>query len=269
MAALFGGYNSMIRLPVLSPLKFLAVAGLFTLVGCTSSPDKRVLQYLNTDGFGKRFVGNSLHDNYMTVGDKISFQDSYTASLRGAETIAMDGTIDFDQAGRVWVAGMTREECEVYLTEKAAAYYTQADIKVLMLTAPKQFFIFGEVGTTGPQKLLGDVTLFEVVMAAVPNENSANLGRVRLIRPDPVDPLVITANVGQMLQSGDSTFNPLVQDNDIIVVPPTMLAQVGYFLSDLIFPFTTVFSTLFKGLLSINNFGKYGGQKYGKKPGVF
>jgi len=259
----------MIRIPAFSLTKSLLLVGLITLVGCTSSPDKRVLQYLNTADFGKRFVGNSLHDDYLTVGDSIKFTDTYNPStLSGQATIAIDGTIDFDQAGRVWIAGMTREEAEVYLTEKAAAYYTQADVKVVLGTNVKQFFIFGEVGTTGPKPLNGDLTLFEVVMAATPNENSANLGRVRLIRPDPVDPLVITANVGQMLQGGDSTFNVLIQDNDIIVVPPTMLAQVGYFISDLVYPFTTVFSTIFKGLIGINNLGNnIGGKK--KNTGVF
>lgn len=258
----------MIRLSTPPLFKSLAILGLLAVIGCTSSPDKRVLQYLNTDGFGKRFVGNSLHDNYLTVLDTIQYQDTYNKTLAGQAMIDMDGTIDFDQAGRVWIAGMTREEAEVYLTEKASAYYTQADVKVVLQTNPKQYFIFGEVGATGTKKLIGDLTLFEAVMNAVPSENSANLGRVRLIRADPVAPLVITANVGQMLQGGDSTFQTLIQDNDIIVVPPTMLAQVGYFIADLIYPFTTVFSTIFKGLIGINNLGNnLGGTK--KTPGVF
>ena len=55
---------------------------------------------------------------------------------------------------------------------------------------------------------------------------------------------------------------------DIIIVPPTMLAQVGYFISDLIYPFTTVFSTIFKGLIGISNVGnKLSGTS--KTPGVF
>ena len=57
----------MIRLSTPPLFKSLAILGLLAVIGCTSSPDKRVLQYLNTDGFGKRFVGNSLHDNYLTV----------------------------------------------------------------------------------------------------------------------------------------------------------------------------------------------------------
>ena len=239
-------------------------------VGCTSSPDKRAIQYLNTDGFGARFQGNTLHDDYLTVGDQLRYLDAFNPTLNGTQVVAMDGTIDFDEAGRVWVAGMTREEAEVYLTEKASAYYPQADVKVILTTAPKKYFIFGEIGGSGEKKLTTDLTLFEAVMGAVPTEHAANLGRVKLIRPDPVDPLVITANVGQMMVSGDSTFNPLIQDFDIIIVPPTMLAQVGYFISDLVYPFTTVFSTVFQGLIGLNNLGnKFGNNNKNNNNQIF
>ena len=46
--------------------------------------------------------------------------------------------------------------------------------------------------------------------------------------------------IGELLDTGDSTFNVHVQERDIIVVPPTVLAKLGYFLSDLIFPVTQV-----------------------------
>ncbi|MDF1836947.1 MAG: hypothetical protein P1V35_03680, partial [Planctomycetota bacterium] len=35
---------------------------------------------------------------------------------------------------------------------------------------------------------------------------------------------------------GDSTYNVSIRENDIIYVPPTMLAQFAYFLDDLLFP---------------------------------
>jgi hypothetical protein len=60
-----------------------------------------------------------------------------------------------------------------------------------------------------------------------------------LIRPDPVDPFKITVNINELFD-GDSTFNVHVQERDIIFVPPTMLAQVAYFIKALIYPFTEV-----------------------------
>jgi protein involved in polysaccharide export with SLBB domain len=245
------------RFPIRPLARISLAVGLLALVGCVSSPDKRVLQYLNTDGFGKRYVGSAFQDDYLTIGDQIVFKDTYNSdpSVNGQATVAIDGTIDFGPMGRVWVAGMTVEQAEVYLTEKAAAAFTQSDIQVVLGTKPKGYFIFGEVGKEGVQQIKGDLTLFEAVMLAKPSENSANLGRVRLIRADPVDPLVITANLGQILTVGDSTFNPTIEENDIIVVPPTMLAQVGYFVADLIYPFTTVFKTVFQGLIGLSNVG--------------
>lgn len=252
-------------------IKFVMVSAFAALTACVSSPDKRAIQYLNTSGFGVRYQGNSLHDDYLTVGDRLQFSDALNAgAAAGQQVVAMDGTIDFDESGRVWVAGMTREQAEVYLSEKAAIYYGQADIKVTLITKPKSYFIFGEVGATGQKALNEDLTVFQAVFNAKPLEHSANLGRVKLIRPDPVDPLVMTLNVGQILQSGDSTFNPIIQDFDIIVVPPTMLAQVGYFISDLVFPFTTVFNTVFQGLIGLNNLGnKFGNNKNNKNQGIF
>ena len=53
-----------------------------------------------------------------------------------------------------------------------------------------------------------------------PNLRSANLGRVRLIRPDPVDPLIITVDIAQMIETGDTTYNVHVAGRDFIYVPP-------------------------------------------------
>jgi protein involved in polysaccharide export with SLBB domain len=251
----------------ISPSKCLAALLLATLGACTSSPDKRALQYLNQEGYGRRYTGNSLQDDYLSIGDTLQFRDTYNLSVVGAPRIAIDGTIDFDQAGRVWVAGMTKEQAEVYLTEKLLAYYTTADVKVLLVPKPKTFWVLGEVGAPGQKPLIGDITLFDAVMLSIPSEHSANLGRVRLIRADPVVGLVLHANLSDMF-SADSTFNLTIQEDDIIVVPPTMLAQLGYFISDLIFPFTEVLSSIFQGLLSVSKFSNLNSGN-NKNNGVF
>ena len=228
-----------------SPMKLLAGLALCALTACHSAPDKRLLQYLNTDGFGNRYVGNAEEENYVSIGDTISVFDAlHPDELVATQRVDIDGTILLPEIGAVHVAGNTRSELEAILTEKYALYYDETDIKVSIRTAGKKFFVFGEVRREGEKRFEGDLTVFEAVMDADPLESSANLGRVRLIRPDPIDPLIITVNIGDMIQKGDSTFNVHVQERDIVFVPPTMWAELGYFIEDLLFPVRQVFRSL-------------------------
>ena len=79
--------------PFLRPTGFLGLllqilvllGGLGAVSSCGSTaPDKRVLQYLNTDGFGKRYTGNAEEENYVTIGDSIIYTDSFHPELSGS-----------------------------------------------------------------------------------------------------------------------------------------------------------------------------------------
>ncbi|MCK6446302.1 MAG: polysaccharide biosynthesis/export family protein [Planctomycetes bacterium] len=232
------------------------IALVLGLASCSTAPNKRELQYLNSDGFGNRYTGNAEDQNYVTLGDTLSIADSYHPELGGAYTVDIDGTIVLPEVGAVYVAGLTRTELEAFLMQKYSPYFAKLDIKVRLQTRGKVYFVFGEVGQEGSKPFPGDLTIFEAVTSARPNPQTANLGRVRLIRADPRDPLVITCNLSEIVETGDSTFNILVSERDIIYVPPTMMAQLGYFLSDLLFPVQKVMQSLFsfgRGGFGFNN----------------
>lgn len=217
----------------------VALAGLLG-GGCAStSPNKRLLQYLNDKGFGNRYTGNAEDQNYVTIGDTISITDAFHPELTSTQRVDIDGTVVLAEVGAVHVAGQTRSELKTFLTQKYSAYYEQLEIDVRIQTQNKFYFIFGEVNGEGVKSFPGDLTVFQAVMAANPDKNTANLGRVRVIRADPRDPLVIPVNLLAMFR-GDSTDNLLIQERDIIYVPPTMIAELGYFISDLLFPVTNV-----------------------------
>lgn len=232
------------------------------VAGCSASPDKRILQYLNTDGFGNRYTGNAEEENWVAIGDTLEISDAYhEEDLDVTTPVDIDGTVLLPEIGAVLVAGLTRTEIESLLMEKYSPYYDLLDIKVRILTQGKKYFIFGEIAKQGAQPFPGDLTIFEAVMEAVPSKDTANLGRVRLIRADPRDPFVQTINLSSIIETGDSTFNVHVQERDIIFVPPTMLAQVGYFLDTLLFPVKQVLTGLgsaFFTLSRINAYGNYG-----------
>ncbi len=254
------------------PLSRLAALGaLVCLVACSTAPDKRLLQYLNTHGFGKRYTGNAEEENYVTIGDTVQMQDAYHNELNQANEVEIDGTIVLPELGAVAVAGLTRTDLESLLTEKYSPYYEQLDIKVRIRTSQgsKQYFVFGEVGNEGARQFGGDLTLFEAVMEANPTQEAANLGRVRLIRADPRDPLIIIANLETVFHDGDSTFSGIhVQENDIIYVPPTMLGALANFLKALIYPVTEVVSQL-RGALVGGGRGRGRRGGYGGGGGLF
>lgn len=237
----------------------LALAAAIFLSACVSNaPDKRLLQYLNTSGFGNRYTGNPEEQNYVTLGDQISITDDLWPQLTVTEVVDVDGTIVLPEVGAVHVAGMTRSELEAFLTQKFAPYFEEVSINVKLRTTGKVYFIFGEVVAKGVKPFTGDLTVFEAVMAAGPDPRTANLGRVRVIRGDPVDPVILHVPLSDVIDAGDTTFNVQIRERDIIYVPPTVLASVGYFLSNLIFPITEVFRQLAGSLYFFvprNNYG--------------
>lgn len=251
----------------------LCTAALFALSACNTMPDKRVLQYLNTSGFGNRYVGNAEEENWLTIGDHLEINDPNNDELSIASVeVEIDGTVILPELGAVLVAGLTRTEVQSLLMEKYSPYFETLDIKVKIHTKGHHYFIFGEVGTQGMQEFSGDLTIFEAVTRAQPRKDSANLGRVRLIRADPKDAFITTVDIGDLIERGDSTFNLHVQERDIVYVPPTMLAQLGYFLDALLFPVKQVVNglasafylgDLIHGAPAYGFYGGYGGYNNG------
>lgn len=250
--------------------RILGVLLVILLAGCKSSPDKRLIQYLNTDGFGNRFSGNAEEENYVTLGDKIQVSDSYNdAELRATAEVDIDGTVLLPEVGAVHVAGMTRSQIEAFLMEKYSPYYDLLDITVRIKAAKKFYYIYGEVDKTGRLKFDGDLTLFDAVMEARPNKDTANLGRVRIIKADPRDPLIITADIAAVIADGDSTYNININERDIIYVPPTMLAQIGYFLDTMLFPVKQVLNGLSQAVRTLYDINRIQYGNYARGGGFY
>jgi protein involved in polysaccharide export with SLBB domain len=255
--------------PCLVQRTLLLLAVLVGLCACNATPDKRVLQYLNTDGFGNRYSGNAEEENWVAIGDEIGLDDPYQEELQIQRTkVDIDGTVILPELGAVVVAGLTRTQIEALLMEKYSPYYDLLDIKVRIFTQGKFYFIFGEVELQGQQPFPGDLTLFEAVMKAVPKTDSGNLGRVRLIRADPRDPFIQYFDLSDIFTRGDATFNVHVHERDIIYVPPTMLAEFGYFIDALLFPVKFVLESLSSAIFSYNAL-RGAGSYYNTGQGIF
>lgn len=216
------------------------------LAGCHSQPSKRAAQYMIQEGLGKPIVGDAEREQYVSTGARIQVLDNaHPDDVTLDLTVSPDGTILVPFVGRMYVAGLSRSQLESYLTERLSPYFLDPpEIYTEISEATRIFWVLGEVEKEGEFRFVGNQTMLDAIVAAVPNRTTANMGRIWLIRADPDDPRRFPFNFNDLAPGGDSSLNYVLQENDIIYVPPTIVAEFGYFLKKLLFPVTAVFEAI-------------------------
>lgn len=161
-----------------------------------------------------------------------------------AQRIRADGKIALKLLGEVYISGMTPTEVETKLEQLLTEYYEEPRVSVRVASySSKSIYIFGEVGNRGPMAFTGRDTLLDV-LARAGLTNFAWGAQVKVIRPSPNDASrhEITIDVDKMMKTGDLKDNLLLQEGDIVFVPPTPLAWVGYRVQEVLFPVSPALS---------------------------
>lgn len=86
-------------------------------------------------------------------------------------------------------------------------------------TPATTYTIEGAVACAGEFPPGDDMTLWEAVMLAEPVEARCDLDRVELRREKNGEPLLLTVDVNEIIETGDTTFNIKVRAGDVILVP--------------------------------------------------
>jgi protein involved in polysaccharide export with SLBB domain len=240
-----------------------------SLAGCLTSDDARVLQVLNERGFGRRYSGNANEVFYYGIGDSIKVKDKFNPELRGVFKIAMDGTVNFPQLGETYVAGLTSKEIAAMLTSRFQHYYKYVQIEVTPgRVMSKKIYIHLDTDLHYIRRFTGDMTLFDVIQSVRYDRILVDLGNVRVIRADPVHPLVIYCDMDSMIHGGNSRDNILIKEDDIIFFTPSIIGRFRNLTKMLVAPLTPLVQ-LFTAINRIdymyNTFGdvRYGAGRYG------
>lgn len=155
-----------------------------------------------------------------------------------------DGMISIDLIGDVQAAGRTPFEISQAIQQEIRRFKRDAVVNVVVVDSPSQFVtIFGEVARPGIFPLDTETRVSEAIGRVGGTRAFASLNNVRVIRTNGVATEVIEVRLGD-IQKGDLSTNLVVREGDLIVVPPTALARVGYVIQMLFFPFQPVVSTL-------------------------
>lgn len=164
--------------------------------------------------------------------DEIRIVAPSIKELDGQEhVIRPDGRITTALLGEVVAAGKTSDQLARDLREMASTMYTSKtiDIEVQVVQyKSKVIYVFGQVAQPGPKAFTGRDTVVGVLAAARLND-FAWPQKVIVVRPDD-DPGVrhkVTVDLKTMFETGQLAQNYLLEDGDLIYVPPSPLSQVN------------------------------------------
>lgn len=158
------------------------------------------------------------------------------------QIIRPDGKISFESLGEIEVAGKTPAQVAALLHNKAKELYnltgqSPVDVRVAAFRS-KVYYVLGEVARPGPQVYTGRDT----VLTAVASANiliTAWEENMRIIRPSEKEnkkPRIFKVNLQDMMIRGDTSKNVLLQEGDIIYIPPTVLAAIGNVVAEFVRP---------------------------------
>ena len=164
------------------------------------------------------------------------------------QRIRPDGKVSFEGLGEFSVAGKTPSQVAEVLGKKVRELYKlvgEYPIEVRVVDyRSKIFYVMGQVFSPGVKIHTGRETVLTSVAEAMPNPMAAK-SKVRVIRPsaDPgVRPKAFKVNFKRMITRGETSKDVLLQEGDVVYVPPTFLAKIGLKLEELIRPIARAFS---------------------------
>jgi protein involved in polysaccharide export with SLBB domain len=167
------------------------------------------------------------------------------------QQIRPDGKISFEALGEIEVVGKTPGQVANLLLQKASQLYTLAgddpiDVRISVYRS-KTYYVLGEVTYPGPKVTTGRDTALRALAEARPTV-LAWKDRIQVIRPSgdsSVRPKIFELNYNRMMAHGDMSKNVLLQEGDIIYVPPTVLAAIGQTIEEFVRPIGGAFSTIY------------------------
>ncbi len=163
------------------------------------------------------------------------------------QRVRPDGKISFEVLGEFEVAGKTPEEISTMVGQRVKELYTlpgdhAVDVRIVLFMS-HTYYIVGQVNRPGPRNYTGRDRLLTGIAEAQPN-SLAWQRKIRVVRPagqEGTDPFIFEVDYKKMVIHGDTRKDVLLQESDIVYVPPTILAQIAMVIEEFISPVARAF----------------------------
>jgi polysaccharide export outer membrane protein len=217
-----------------------------SLTGCFSSQPKDIEAFLKP-----RQVNVTANTYVLQPPDEIEVYCSKVPEIdKQRQRIRPDGKLSFESFGEIEAAGKTPAEVSNLLRTKVLELYKlqgkqPVDVRIVAYRS-KVFYVLGEVYLPGPKVYTGRDTVLHALAEAQTNV-MAWKNRIQVIRPsseEGIKPKIFEVNYDRMIAHGDASKNVLLQEGDIIYVPPTPLAAIAQIIEEFARPIGRAFSTV-------------------------
>ena len=216
-----------------------------SLTGCFSSNPEDIHAFLMPDE-----IVASAEKYIMHPPDEIVIHCSGVPEIDlQSQQIRPDGKVSFETIGEIDAAGKTPSQVAEVLGGKILELYDiegdhPIDVRVIAFRS-KRYYVFGQVSRPGAQIYTGrDTVLGALALAGSPTV-LAWVDRIQVIRPSVnknVKPKIFEFNFDRAAAHGDASKDVLLQEGDIIYVPPTILAAAAMKIEEFVRPIARAFS---------------------------
>ncbi len=177
--------------------------------------------------------------------DSIQVEIFNEPELSRTVQVRQDGQVTLAHVGEVEVAGLTPIQIQQKLAEAYSRFYKEPEILVTVAVyRSKHIYVYGEVGAEGTQAYTGYQKVSDAIGDAGGITWRAASSRVRVIRGDPHDPEIYMVDLDELVFEGDTRQDVSLAEDDVVYVPPNVLAWIGYQMDNLLFPFRGVLGVL-------------------------
>jgi polysaccharide export outer membrane protein len=179
---------------------------------------------------------------------RVGAPDSLTVTIlpdpviQNQVVVRPDGMITVDLIGDVPAGGRTAEEIAADVENRIARYKRDAKATVAVGGAQSTAItVLGEVRAQRSFPLQKETRVAEAIgqVGGVSGWGFAAAGRIRVIRSEGGETAVYEVDLNA-IQKGDLRTNIVLVRGDLVYVPPTAWAKVGYVIQAMLFPFEPI-----------------------------
>lgn len=191
------------------------------------------------------------HGTYKVgIPDSVNINIPDHPDLSGTYELRPDGNISFPLLGDVYIEGLTPMQLAETMVKRLERFVKKVDVMVTV-TGPRShhFYIYSRSRQGGTRLgFTGDISALDALSMHGGWSRQDFSSRIRLLRNYPLSPgkefnasdTEIYRVRGCNFVRGDFTTDIIVQENDVVYIPATWLAEATYFISDLTAPIRSI-----------------------------